>query len=103
MLGLLKVGITELIYYVWPYVVSMFGLIAMELVGRRKKIGYIFGIIGQTLLIAYGIITAEHGFILGAVGFNYIYLRHWIKWRRIDKQNVQLEMASGAMGSATDC
>lgn len=70
----------------WSWILTGCGVTAMILTGMHLKIGWIVGILGQTLWVAYALWTKQYGFLAGAFAFGSVYAYNWLRWHRKDKR-----------------
>lgn len=72
---------SEMISPFWSWILPCFGLFALWAVGNRWHWGWLVGLIGQVLWLAYGIATSQYGFALSALAFGSMYARNYRRWQ----------------------
>lgn len=65
----------------WSWVLAAFGLTGIWLAGRKKRAGWLIGVLTQLLWITYGVTTRQWGFIVTALAYAAMYLNNWHAWR----------------------
>ena len=71
----------------WSYLLTAVGVSGLFMAGSRRKFGWAIGIFAQTLWIAYALSTGQHGFLLSAAFYGWVYARNWLKWRAEEATN----------------
>lgn len=64
----------------WPWLLSVVGLIGLWLAGKRRALGWYVGLGAQLLWVAFALITGQLGFLLSAVGYGVVYARNAWRW-----------------------
>jgi hypothetical protein len=67
---------------VMPYVLSIIGLTALVLIGRRHWYGWAIAFFNECLWIVFAIATKHYGFILGAIFYGTVNFHNALKWKR---------------------
>lgn len=67
---------------IWPFVLSLFGVVGLYLAGRKLKSGWAVGLVAQVVWIVYAVATEQWGFIPASIAYGYVYARNWWAWRR---------------------
>lgn len=84
--------------WLWSYALAAIGLLGLFVAGRRNRLGWAIGFIAQPLWIAYAIVTAQHGFLLTAVAYGYVYAVNWLRWGREEATNDGEDRTADARG-----
>lgn len=71
----------EMISPLWSWILPCFGLFALWAGGNRWHWGWLVGLTGEVLWLAYGIATRQYGFALSALAFGTMYARNYWRWR----------------------
>ena len=66
----------------WSYVLTLVGLVGLLLAGRKKTLGWAIGFSAQGLWATYAVTSGQYGFLIGCMGYGYVYALNWITWRR---------------------
>jgi len=64
----------------WSWVLTAFGLTTMWLAGRKVWWAWFVGLAGQTAWLAYGLVTHQLGFLVGAAAYSFVYARNASLW-----------------------
>ncbi|WP_431916717.1 hypothetical protein [Micromonospora wenchangensis] len=67
---------------VWSWLLMAVGVTGLYLAGRRSWTGWAVGLAGQTLWLAYSLITEQWGFLVSCFVYGAIYLRNLHAWLR---------------------
>ncbi|MGX4655707.1 hypothetical protein ACWCHM_18600 [Micromonospora sp. SCSIO 07396] len=65
---------------VWSWLLMAVGVTGLYLAGRRSWTGWAVGLAGQTLWLAYSLITEQWGFLVSCFVYGAIYLRNLRAW-----------------------
>jgi hypothetical protein len=63
------------------YVISIFSLISLWLVGNKNKWGWVVGILNQILWTIYAIRLQQWGLLIGVVAYTIVNVRNLIRWK----------------------
>lgn len=66
----------------WSWALTAVGLTCFWLAGRKVWWAWYVGIAGQFLWLAYSLLTAQVGFLVGVVAYGFVYVRNAIAWTR---------------------
>ncbi|MDQ1041449.1 nicotinamide riboside transporter PnuC [Streptomyces sp. V3I8] len=66
----------------WSYVLTLIGITGLLLAGRKKAFGWIIGFLAQGPWATYGVVTGQHGFVISALAYGYVYALNFWTWRR---------------------
>jgi hypothetical protein len=66
----------------WSYVLTSVGVIGLILAGRKRRTGWLVGLLAQAIWAAYAAATEQYGFIVSALVYGYVYADNYIRWRR---------------------
>jgi hypothetical protein len=69
-----------------PYILSIIGVSALWLIGRRKWWGWGIAWGNECLWVAFAVSTQQYGFILGSAVYGSINMANAIVWRRDAKK-----------------
>jgi hypothetical protein len=64
----------------WSWLLTICGVVGLMLAGSQMHIGWLIGIAGQLLWVAYALYTQQWGFLVSAGAFGGVYAWNW--WRR---------------------
>lgn len=79
----------------WSWILTGCGVTAMILTGMHHKIGWLIGILGQSLWMVYALWTRQYGFLAGAFAFGSVYAYNWLKWHRRARERVEQCLCDG--------
>ena len=65
-----------------PYILSIIGVTALWLIGRRLWWGWLIAWGNECLWVAFALSTQQYGFILGAAIYGTINMANAIVWRK---------------------
>lgn len=74
-------------YYGIDWLGSGLSLLAIYLIGNKKRSGFFYGTASSMLLITFGILAGSFATILFSIGFLISYFIGYLKWKPIAKQN----------------
>ena len=66
----------------WSWALTVVGLTCFWLAGRKVWWAWFVGIAGQSLWLAYSIVTGQLGFLVGVGAYTAVYVRNQIRWTR---------------------
>jgi uncharacterized membrane protein YcfT len=69
-------------FWLWSWLLLAIGIVGIWATGSKKSYGWLICISVQVLWIAYGLVTEQHGFIVSALVYGFVYLRNYLRWRR---------------------
>jgi hypothetical protein len=64
-----------------PYVLSIIGVTALFVIGKRKWYGWLLAFFNECLWVVFAITTRQYGFLLGAGIYGSVNAYHAFKWR----------------------
>lgn len=67
---------------VWPWLLSIVGVVGFELAGRKIWWAWYVNIACQGLWFAYAIVTQQYGFLVGAFFYLYVFVKNAYKWTK---------------------
>lgn len=67
---------------IWPWLLSIVGVIGFELAGRKIWWAWYVNIGCQGLWFAYAIVTQQYGFLVGAFFYLYVFCKNAYKWTK---------------------
>ena len=67
---------------IWPWLLSIVGVIGFELAGRKIWWAWYVNIGCQGLWFTYAIITQQYGFLVGAFFYLYVFVKNAYKWTK---------------------
>ena len=67
----------------WSWLLTVVGITGLWLAGSKKRLGWAIGIGAQGLWIAYALATGQHGFLLSALAYGFVYTRNWRAWSAV--------------------
>lgn len=67
---------------IWPWLLSIVGVIGFELAGRKIWWAWYVNIACQGLWFAYAIVTQQYGFLVGAFFYLYVFVKNAYKWTK---------------------
>lgn len=62
---------------------SVWGVFVFMLVGNKRRVGWVCGMLGQLFWLSYAIWLSQWGLIIGCVLYGSTYLRNWLKWKPV--------------------
>jgi hypothetical protein len=65
----------------WSWLLTAVGVLGLLLAGRKLWWAWCIGLGAQVLWIAYAIATDQHGFIVSALAYGFVYARNALRWR----------------------
>jgi len=68
----------------WSYTLAGLGVLSLYLTGKKKKSGWLVGLVNSALWIIYAVITNQLGFLLSALVFIWVQSKNYLQWRRDD-------------------
>jgi hypothetical protein len=69
-----------------PYILSIVGVSALWLIGRRRWYGWLLAWCNECIWVAFAVATQQYGFILGAIVYGTINMANAIVWKRDAKK-----------------
>jgi hypothetical protein len=85
----------QVLSVVFPITVA----ISVYLCGKRKKIGWLVGLLAQGTCGAFGVVTGFWGWVLGPMIIGPVFAWNWIKWNREDRERAQQRDAAAVAES----
>ncbi|MGW7100350.1 hypothetical protein [Streptomyces sp. NPDC054838] len=65
----------------WSYVLTLIGAAGLLVAGRARRAGWLIGFCAQGLWAAYAVSTHQHGFLISAFIYAYVYALNYRAWR----------------------
>jgi nicotinamide riboside transporter PnuC len=65
---------------IWSYILAAGGILQIWLVGKKLKIGWLFGLGTSILWVLFALQTGQYGFIISAAVFGYLHIKNYIDW-----------------------
>lgn len=59
---------------------SLWALLVFKLVGDKRRVGWMLGVIGEVAWLPYAIWIRQYGLMLACAIYGGVYLRNWFKW-----------------------
>ncbi|MFH8483139.1 hypothetical protein [Streptomyces sp. NPDC018055] len=81
----------------WSYVLTLIGVTGLLLAGRKQHTGWLIGLLAQIPWATYGVVTSQHGFILSAAVYGYVYAHNYWSWRQGGHENITELREAAAM------
>lgn len=78
----------------WSWILTVYGIIGLYLIGKKLKIGWTVGILTQFLWFAYAVTTKQWGFIISAIVHIVVYFVCLERWNREEKEKRLLMKAT---------
>jgi hypothetical protein len=66
-----------------PYILSLIGVTALILIGKRKELGWALAFTNECLWFLFAIATKQYGFIIGALVYGFVNAHNYRKWRKM--------------------
>jgi len=66
----------------WSWLLTAVGVTGLYFAGRRRALGWGIGVAAQALWIAYALVTKQHGFVLSAGAYGFVYGKNFLAWRK---------------------
>lgn len=66
----------------WSWLLTLVGVFGLYVSGSKRAWGWAVGIAAQVLWIAYALATEQHGFLVSALAYGWVYTRNFLAWRR---------------------
>lgn len=70
------------------WLLSAVGMLALWLLGRRSKTGFLVGLLSDVLWAVYSVQTAQWGFLPACAVYAVIHIHNYRKWGRLDEPSV---------------
>lgn len=64
----------------FSYILSVFSVLSLWLMGDKNIYGIVIGLIGQLLWIVYAIFLEEYGLLIGVFAYTAVHIRNLVKW-----------------------
>lgn len=64
----------------FSYILSVFSVLSLWLMGDKNIYGIVIGLIGQLLWIVYAIFLKEYGLLIGVFAYTAVHIRNLVKW-----------------------
>lgn len=78
----------------WSWALAIVGLTGMWLAGQHNKWGWAVSLCAQFIWITYALVTWQLGFVVSAIAYGSIYVRNFIKWRKLEYRKKEEENAT---------
>ena len=66
-----------------PYILSLKGVTALILIGKRKELGWALAFTNECLWFLFAIATKQYGFIIGALVYGSVNAYNYRNWRKM--------------------
>jgi nicotinamide riboside transporter PnuC len=66
-----------------PYILSIIGVTALILIGKRKQLGWALAFTNECLWLLFAIATKQYGFIIGALVYGSVNAYNYSIWRKL--------------------
>jgi len=66
-----------------PYILSLIGVTALILIGKRKELGWALAFTNECLWLLFAIATKQYGFIIGALVYASVNAYNYRNWRKM--------------------
>lgn len=66
----------------WSWILTAVGVLGLYLAGRGSMWGWAVGLGAQGLWIAYALSTEQHGFLVSAGAYSWVYLKNFRAWKK---------------------
>lgn len=63
-------------------VIAVWTLLGSWVLGNKKSIGWLMGIISEVLWVFYAFWSHSYGFLIGVIFFTIVYYRNWRVWNQ---------------------
>lgn len=73
----------------WTATLGALALTSTHLAGDKRISAWVVGMVSQCGWIGFMFLTGNKGFLVGIVGFTYLYIRNYLKWRKAPAENEQ--------------
>jgi nicotinamide riboside transporter PnuC len=70
----------------WTWLFTLMGIVAMYLLTRKNRWGYIVGLTKELIWIPYGFATHQYGFVASGIIFAAVFIRGFTLWSQPDPQ-----------------
>ncbi len=67
--------------WTWSWILMAVGVFGLYISSRRKAGGFLIGLGAQVLWVAYAVATEQHGFLISAACYGWMYWRNFKAWR----------------------
>lgn len=82
---------------IWSYVLTIVGVTGFYLAGKKVWWAWYVNIACQVLWLAYALVTAQYGFLLGVLVYSVVFTKNamvWTEAHRIQKSNEEFAQAA---------
>lgn len=79
----------------WSWILTAVGVFGLWLAGRRNRAGWAVGLSAQGLWVAYALSTGQHGFLLSAAAYGWVYLKNFRGWKKPEPVSVEYGVEEG--------
>lgn len=69
----------------WSYTLAGLGVISLILTGKKKKSGWVVGLINSGLWVIYALTTNQPGFLISSAVFITVQARNWLAWNQEER------------------
>ena len=69
-----------MMYAAWSWILTAVGVTGLYFAGRHRRIGWAIGIAAQVLWVAYALATDQHGFLVSAAAYGWVYVKNFRAW-----------------------
>lgn len=74
----------------FSYILSVFSVLSLWLMGNKNIYGIVIGLVGQLLWIVYAIFLKEYGLLIGVFAYTIVHIRNLVKWTQETKKNERI-------------
>ena len=66
----------------WSFILAGLGIAQITLTGKKKRIGWLVGLLTSCIWMVFAIVTQQYGFAISSVIFGYIHIKNWLAWSK---------------------
>lgn len=71
----------EIPVWLWSYLLTAIGVFGLYIASKKYAWGFLVGLGAQVLWVAYALATEQHGFLISAGLYGWMYARNFKAWR----------------------
>jgi hypothetical protein len=75
-----------------PYLMSFLSYLMMHLVGNKNTLGWVLGLMNQSLWFTWVIVSEQWGFLPMVLMFTFAYIRNYLKWKKDDFEKTLIQI-----------
>lgn len=72
----------EVPVWLWSYILTAIGVTGLYISSKKYAWGFLVGLGAQVLWVAYALATDQHGFLISAFFYGWMYARNFKAWRQ---------------------